>query len=74
MLRNDVVDLYYCLYGRRKPPCLSGAIYQRVAEVPRTAMENAEVIPGIIHHVSVKHFTIDSSRSFESFLMILLDA
>ena len=58
MLRNDVVDLYHTLYGRRKPPCLSGAIYQRVAEVPRTAMENAEVIPGIMHHVITASFTL----------------
>ena len=57
MLRNDVADLYYTLYGRRKPPCLSGAIYQRVVEVPRTAMENAEVIPGIMHHVTITDIT-----------------
>lgn len=51
MLRNDIVDLYNCLYGRRKPPCLSGAMYQRVAEAPPTALESAE-IPGLTHHVS----------------------
>lgn len=53
MLRNDVVDLYHCLYGRRKPPCLTGAIYQRVAKAPPTALENAEVL-GMVHHV--QHF------------------
>lgn len=51
MIRNDIVDLYNCLYGRRKPPCLSGAMYQRVAEAPPTALESAE-IPGLTHHVS----------------------
>nr|CAG4646022.1 EOG090X00M6 [Macrothrix elegans] len=50
MLRNDVVDLYYCLYGKKKPLCLSGAMYQRVAEAPPTALESAEVIPGSLTH------------------------
>ena len=50
-LRNDIVDLYHCLYGRRKPPCLSGAIYQRVAQAPPTALESAEVITGLSRHV-----------------------
>lgn len=50
MLRNDIVDLYHGLYGRRKPPCLSGAIYQRVAQAPPTALESAEVT-GLVHHV-----------------------
>lgn len=52
MLRNDIVDLYNCLYGRRKPPCLSGAMYQRVAEAPPTALESAE-IPGLTHRVRI---------------------
>ena len=55
MLRNDIVDLYHCLYGRRKPPCLSGAMYQRVAEAPPTALESAE-IPGLSSHVSPGFF------------------
>lgn len=45
-----MVDLYNSLYGRRKPPCLSGAVYQRVTEVPPTAMET-EVLPESIHQV-----------------------
>nr|CAH0103828.1 unnamed protein product [Daphnia galeata] len=60
MLRNDIVDLYNCLYGRRKPPCLSGAMYQRVAEAPPTALESAE-IPGLTHRDSLSHMDMEVS-------------
>nr|CAG4635921.1 EOG090X00M6 [Eubosmina coregoni] len=63
-LRNDVVDLYHFLYGRRKPPCLSGAIYQRVAQVPPTALESAEIITGLSRHDSMsRHSHMDMEVS-----------
>jgi hypothetical protein len=63
MLRNDVVDLYNSLYGKRKPPCLSGSLYQRVTEVPPTAMET-EVLPGPMHPVSFEFYILGLNLSF----------
>nr|CAG4640612.1 EOG090X00M6 [Eulimnadia texana] len=46
MLRNDVVDLFYTLYGKGNPPCLAGPSYNKKVEVvvPPMAVET-EVIP-----------------------------
>ena len=63
MLRNDVVDLYNSLYGKRKPPCLSGSLYQRVTEVPPTAMET-EILPGPMHPVSFRMLKLEVKSEF----------